>query len=189
MNAPATDATPPVVPPHEPTVAGLRIRPGWPLALYAILVASAALSVFAQRSPGIDPLVGRAAAWVFLVFAVGFTGYRLALVASGRYSPFKAFFQVLIAALFFLVLLAPAVQVHGPGLRSHPLLAHPDPAVRVLAAKVIGLEADASGAQALVGLLDDPSAEVRAAAHHALVQLSGGADLGPRPAPWKDRFP
>jgi HEAT repeat protein len=96
---------------------------------------------------------------------------------------------VLIAALFFLVLLAPAVKAHGPGVRLHPLLAHPDPAVRVLAAKVIGLEADASGGKELVGLLDDPSGEVRAAAHRALVQLSGGPDLGPRPAPWKDRFP
>jgi hypothetical protein len=189
MNAPAAEATPPGVPPQEPTVAGLRVRPGWPLALYAILAASAGLSLVAQRSPGLDPALGRSAAWVFLVFAVGFTGYRLALVAAGRYSPFKAFFQVLVAALFFLVLLAPAVRT-APSLgRLHPLLAHVDPAVRALAAKVVGLEGDTTGGRELAGLLDDSSPEVRAAARRALIQLSGGVDLGPRSEPWRERYP
>ena len=189
MNAPTAEATPPAVPPHEPTVAGLRVRPAWPLLLYAILAASAGLSVFAQRSPGIDGAVGRAAAWVFLVFAVGFAGYRLALVAARRYSPFKAFLQVLIAALFFVVLLSPAVQAPRRASPQRPLLGHAEPAVRALAARVVGLEGDLAGAGELVGMLEDPSPEVRAEAHRALVHLAGGVDLGTAPGPWKERFP
>jgi HEAT repeats len=170
-------------------VAGVRVRPAWTLALYGVLAASAGLSVVAQRSPGIDPAVGKAAAWVFLVFAVGFTGYRLALVVARRYSPFKAFLQVLIAALFFLLLLVPAVEAPPRAAGRHALLGHPEPAVRALAARVIGLERDASGGPELVGLLRDPAPEVRGAAHQALVELAGGSDLGDSPEAWRGRFP
>jgi hypothetical protein len=176
------------MPSEEPTVAGLRVRPGWPLALYAILVSSAGLSLVGQRSSGLDPTLGRSAAWVFLVFALGFAGYRLALVAARRYSPFKAFLQVLFAALFFLVLLFPAVGVPGRGPHLHPLLGHGEPAVRSLAARVIGLEHDLSGGAELASLLEDPSPEVRSEAHQALVRLAEGTDLGSLPGPWRERY-
>ncbi len=55
-----------------------------------MLVVSAGIAFYAQRSLGVDPVVARLAPWVFLAFALGFAVYRLALVAAGRYSPFKA---------------------------------------------------------------------------------------------------
>lgn len=181
MNAPREPGTAPIR--EEPNVAGVKVRPAWPLALYALLVASAGVALYAQRAP-VDPVVGRVAPWTFLAFALGFTAYRVALVAARRYSPFKAFFQVFMAALFFMLLLLPGTApVAAPG-----LLGHREPAVRALAAKVAGLERDLSTGPALVGLLDDASPEVRAAAHQALVQLNGGADLGPDLAAWKARF-
>jgi len=169
-------------------VAGVRVRPAWTMVLYSILAASAALALYAEQSAGIDPWVGKAAAWVFLAFALGFSAYRAALVAARRYSPFKAFLQVLIAALFFMLLLFPVAKAPLRPAGAHPLTAHRDPAVRALAAKVIALESDRSGAAALIGLLGDPSEAVRQAAHRALVSLNGGTDLGPAPDPWKERF-
>lgn len=189
MNAPPADANSPDEPPaEEPSVAGVRVRPSWPMVLYAILAASAGLALYAEQAPGIDPRVGKAAAWIFLAFAIGFAAYRAALVAVRRYSPFKAFLQVLIAALFFMLLLFPVAKAPVKPMGPHALLAHRDPSVRALAAKVIGLEDDRSGGSELVGLLADPSGEVRQAAHASLVRLNGGADLGPQPAAWKERF-
>lgn len=167
----------------EPEVAGLKVRPAWPVALYALLVASAAFALYAERAP-VDPLIGRIAPWTFLVFAVGFAVYRLALVAARRYSAFKALFQVFTAAMFFLLLLAPGrATPEAPG-----LLGHPDAAVRALAAKVIGLEQDQSQARALLPLLSDSTLEVRDAAHQALVRLNGGVDLGRDPSAWKEQY-
>lgn len=169
----------------EPSVVGVRVRPFWSIVLYALLVLSAGLAMYAQRTPEIDPLVARAAPWIFLVFALGFSIYRIALVAARRYSPFKAFIQVFLAALFFLLLLSPRVE--GP-LDPSPLLRHRDDRVRALAAEVAGFRGDLSQGAAVVKLLDDPSAEVRAAAHDALVKLNGGVDLGASEA-WRKRFP
>ena len=169
----------------EPSVVGVRVRPFWSIVLYALLVLSAGLAMFAQRTPEFDPLVARVAPWIFLVFALGFSIYRIALVAARRYSPFKAFIQVFLAALFFLLLLSPRVE--GP-LGESPLLSHRDDRVRALAAEVAGFRGDLSQGPALVKRLEDPSAEVRAAAHEALVKLNGGVDLGGSDA-WKKRFP
>jgi hypothetical protein len=52
-------------------------------------------------------------------------------------------------------------------------------AVRAAAALAAGIERHHLGGE-LVGLLSDPSAEVRKAAHQALVKLNGGTDLGPK---------
>lgn len=169
----------------EPSVVGVRVRPLWSIGLYALLVLSAGLAMYAQRSPGVDPAVARTAPWLFLVFALGFALYRVALVAARRYSPFKAFIQVFLAALFFLLLLFPREQ--GPADAS--LLRHREPQVRALAAEVAGLKGDLAQAAGLVKLLEDGSPEVRAAAHQALVKLNGGLDLGPGAEPWGKRFP
>jgi hypothetical protein len=165
----------------EPNVAGLRVRPFWTMVLYLLLVASAGFVFFVQTATDgalAKPLI-RGAPWIFLVFAVGFAAYRFALVAAGRYSPFKAFLQVLIAALFFMLLLFPqsqngAVANHAPA----ELLEDVDPKVRTLAAEVIGWRAERTAARRLVGLLDDSSPRVRAAAHDALVRINEGSDLG-----------
>lgn len=178
---------------EEPSVVGVRVRPAWSMALYAVLVGSAGLALFAQRSPNVDPLVARGAPWLFLVFAVGFAIYRAALVAARRYSPFKAFIQVFLAALFFLLLLFPRAQQQSAALEGS-LLGHGDPRVRALAAEVSGWRGEQVRAPALVALLSDGSPEVREAAHASLVKLNGGADLGPasdeaaRKA-WGARFP
>lgn len=187
MNGPSE---PPAAASKAPTVAGVRVRPTWAVLLYVLLVASAALALYAQRSAGVDPAVARAAPWAFLGFAVGFAVYRVALVAARRYSPFKAFFQIFVAALFFVLLLFPRVApapVEG-------LFAHREAAVRAQAAELAGWRNDVSVAPALVALLADGSPEVRRAAHGALVRLNGGADLGgPESADargaWRARFP
>ncbi|MFZ5442689.1 MAG: hypothetical protein ACOZQL_21950 [Myxococcota bacterium] len=178
---------------EEPSVVGVRVRPAWSVALYAVLVASAGLALYAQRAPNVDPLIARVAPWLFLVFAVGFAVYRVALVVARRYSPFKAFIQILLATLFFLLLLFPRVQQQTAGFEGS-LLGHGDARVRALAAEVAGWRGELPRAPALVSLLGDQSAEVRDAAHAALVKLNGGVDLGPatdeaaRKA-WGARFP
>jgi hypothetical protein len=166
------------------------------MALYALLVASAGLAMYAQRAP-VAPELSRMSTWIFLAFAVGFAAYRFALVAARRYSPFKAFFQVFIAALFFMLLLWPGRS--GPVAGDVPqglpaALRSNDAQKRALAAEVAGFRGDVAQAAALVRLLEDPSPDVRAAAHTALVKLNGGVDLGAAEesaarAAWRERFP
>jgi HEAT repeat protein len=59
-------------------------------------------------------------------------------------------------------------------------LRDPDPATRALAALVIG-QKRLPAAKQLVPLLSDPVADVREAAHQALVRLARGTDHGPAP--------
>lgn len=170
----------------EPTVAGVRVRPAWSFVLYLLLVAAAGLALYAQRSPRVDPTFAVAAPWVFLGFVVGFAVYRVALVAARRYSPFKAFLQIFIAALFFVLLLMPRSPRGDGGPVS--LLRDRNPRVRAVAAEVLGFRNDVAQAGAVVPLLDDPNAEVRAAARAALVKLNGGVDLGESRVAWEARF-
>jgi hypothetical protein len=170
----------------EPSVVGVRVRPVWSIVLYALLVLSAGAAFYAQRSPGIDPLLARVTPLLFLVFALGFSIYRIALVAARRYSPFKAFIQIFLASLFFLLLLFPRAEVSPEG---SSLLSHPEARVRAQAAELSGLKGDASQGAGLVKLLSDPAPEVRAAAHDALVKLNGGTDLGASADAWSKRFP
>ena len=170
----------------EPSVVGVRVRPLWSIVLYVLLVLSAGVAMYAQRSPGVDPAVARTAPWIFLIFALGFSIYRLALVAARRYSPFKAFIQIFLAALFFLLLLFPREQ--GP-VDTGLLLHHREERVRALAAEVAGWRGDQAQGPRLVKLLDDASPEVKTAAHAALVKLNGGLDLGEGANAWEKRFP
>ncbi len=171
----------------EPSLAGVRVKPAWSMMLYVLLVAAAGLALYAQRSPKVDPAFAAAAPWVFLGFVLGFAVYRVALVAARRYSPFKAFFQVFVAALFFALLLMPRVPRPEGG--PETLLRDRNPRVRALAAEVLGWRGELALAQALVPLLDDPNGEVRAAAQASLVKLNAGVDLGPERAAWGARFP
>ena len=161
----------------EPSVVGVRLRPLWSMVLYALLVLSAAIAMYAEHSSGVSPVIARSAPWIFLIFALGFSIYRIALVAARRYSPFRAFIQIFLAALFFLMLLSPRVQGKATG--SGSLLKHPDARVRALAAEVSGWRAERGQARELVLLLEDSSPQARLAAHEALVKLNDGVDLGP----------
>lgn len=169
----------------EPSVVGVKVRPAWSIVLYALLVLSAGVAFYAQRSQGLHPEIARIAPWIFLAFALGFSIYRIALVAARRYSPFKAFIQIFLAALFFLLLLFP--RVAAPGEAS--LLNHREERVRALAAEVAGWRGDQLQGPELVRRLEDPSPEVRRAAHEALVKLNGGVDLGTGAEVWGARFP
>lgn len=178
----------------EPSVVGVRVRPRLALALFALLVISAATALWTQSNPGAAPAwAERSAPWVFLAFVIGFAAYRFALVAAGRYSAFKAFFQIFVAALFFLLLLLPGspFKHRGPALGHPPLgllLGDPDPRVRALAAEVAGYRRETAAAQQLVRMLADSDPKVRAQAHAALVRLNEGGDLGTGIEPWKERF-
>ncbi len=187
--------------PEEPSVGGVRMRPSLTLLLYALLVASAAVALWAQRAPADVPLAAaRSAPWVFLIFAIGFAAYRFALVAVKRYSAFKAFFQVAITAVFFLLLLpggpvTPAVSTPNAVGDMMGLLADPDARVRALAAELARYRpATPETAHMLVGVLTDTDPHVRTLAHESLVSLNSGQDLGDgrdrtsRDA-WGKRFP
>lgn len=163
------------------------------MVLYALLVSAAGVALYAQRSPNVDPSIARLAPWLFLVFALGFSIYRVALVAARRYSPFKAFIQIFLAALFFMLLLAPQGPLAAAG-NADSLVTHPDARVRALQAEVTGLRGDVAGAPSLVKALVDGDPAVRTAAHAALIKLNAGVDLGsPDDAAareaWGKRFP
>ncbi|PZR17373.1 MAG: hypothetical protein DI536_03355 [Archangium gephyra] len=183
MNAkPVSDQSP-----DEPSVVGVRVRPFWSLVLYALLVISAGVALFAQRAPNVSPRLVQLSPWLFLTFALGFTVYRLALVLARRYSPFKAFIQIFLAALFFMLLLFP--RAAGQSTVASSLLLNADSRVRAMAAENAGFRGDVTQARALVPLLGDPEETVRSAAHEALVKLNGGSDLGSERSAWEARFP
>lgn len=181
----------PLTPPEEPSVAGMKVRPVLPVVLYALLVGSALLALWAQRAGTAPEPVSRFAPWAFLAFAIGFAAYRLSLVAARRYSPFKAFSQIGVAAMFFMLLLFPQVVAPpmSPTTGLGGLLADPDPRVRALAAEVAGHRGAVGEAGSLIGLLRDERPEVSTAARAALVKLNGGVDLGADATAWKARFP
>jgi hypothetical protein len=190
------NAAPPLPHQPEPTMAGVRVRPGLALGLYVLLLLSAGLAFWAQRTPTAPGLLSQASPFIFLTFAVGFSAYRLALVLARRYSAFKAFFQIILAALFFMLLLLPQVAqpVGTTGLPLAELLLDPEPRVRALAAEAAGWRRDESAGPQLVRLLSDASPVVREAAHGALQRMNAGVDLGSADdlasrAAWKDRFP
>jgi hypothetical protein len=177
--------------PDEPHVGKLRVRPELTIALFVLLGLSAALGLWTQGNPGKAPgWVERGAPWLFLVFVVGFAAYRFALVAAGRYSAFKAFFQIFVAALFFMMLLPGSPLTGRSNAPSLPvLLADPDSRIRALSAEVAGWRHDQQVARKLVGLLDDPEPAVRDQAHAALIRINDGVDLGTGSGAWMERFP
>ncbi len=171
----------------------VRVRPWWTLVLFALLVASAAIVLYATANGDrLGPWL-RVARWVFAAYFVGFTVYRVALVRSGKYSVFKAFLQIASQAMFLWLLFAgTAVQVVS-SVSLADSLHDPNARVRVLAAEVARHRSDAAQyAPTLVALLEDGDPLVRAEAHASLVAIAG-ADLGPAESPeareaWRQRY-
>jgi hypothetical protein len=179
-----------------PRIAGIRLGPGLGVALYALLVAAAALSFFGRRFPGRLPEeVERVTPFVFGAFLICFAIYRFGLANARKYPAGKAFFQVGLAVVVFLLLLPssrPASVPAGTGLEEalHDL----DPRVRALGAEVARYRPEGKHyVPALVEALSDPDPSVRAQAYASLVRLTG-VDLGnPEVAgsieAWRRRYP
>ena len=184
--------------PHDgPTleVGGVPFGPTLAVWLYVMLGGSALLALSARHFPGMIPhSLELAAPVLFLAFLLGFSLYRLRLVQARKYPAFKAFFQVGAALLFFTLLLPGAKSPYqGPGRGLDDLLSDSDPAVRAMAAELVGYRPDgASHAARLVAALQDPDPQVRAQAHRSLVRLNG-TDLGSPESSgglraWHERF-
>lgn len=173
----------------------MRAGPAFAATLYALLVGSAALALFAQKFPGSIPhYLERAAPWVFMLFVAGFAAYRLALVRAGKYSAAKAFFQIGASALFFALLLAGgASKDRAAGDDVTKLLSDSRPSVRAMAAEVARFRPDGKRyGPALTEALLDKDPRVAEQAHRSLVVLSG-VDLGGPGDPkaveaWQERF-
>ena len=169
------------------------MRPGLALGLYGLLAASAGVALWAQRSPDSVPgVLAASAPYIFLLFSVGFAAYRFALVAARRYPAFKAFFQVALTAVFFMLLMRPAENTlwrepAGAADVTVTLLSDPNPRVRALAAELARHRPPShAGLKALVMALDDGDASVRDEAHRSLVELNQGRDLGLSATGWKE---
>jgi hypothetical protein len=182
---------------EAPRLAGIRLGPGLGLVLYGLLVGAAGLAFFGKEFPGRLPGdVERITPFVFGAFVALFAGYRFGLVYLRKYPGFKAFFQVGLAVVVFLLLLPSARASFGP--RLSPGLAADfvdmNPRVRALAAEVARYRPDAARyAPRLVTALEDEDPEVRVQAHRSLVQIAGD-DLGAPESPgglkrWRERFP
>lgn len=179
-----------------PRVAGIRLGPGLGVALYVLLVAAAGLSFFGRRFPGRLPEgVERLTPFVFGAFLVCFALYRFGLANVRKYPAGKAFFQVGLALVVFLLLLPssrPSSALAGTGLNE--ALHDPDPRLRALGAEVARYRPEGKAyVGVLVEALSDPDPSVRAQAHASLVRLTG-SDLGAPDAPgaleaWRRQYP
>ncbi len=166
--------------------------------LYVLLVGAAALAFFGRQFPGRLPgEVERVTPFVFGAFVALFAAYRFVLVRSRKYPSFKAFYQVGLAVVVFLLLLPAAragyVPPPGQGLQAD-LQDSSSARVRALAAEVARYRPDpARYAPALVTALEDEDPEVRLEAHRSLVQIAGVDLGGPKTAGaiqrWRERFP
>ncbi len=166
------------------------------MALYVLLVASAGLAFFGRRFPGRLPVaLEQLTPWVFAVFIACFAVYRFGLANARKYPASKAFFQVGLAVVVFLLLLPSSRAPYVPaGTAPDQALGDPDPRLRALAAEVARYRPEGrSYVPALVQALSDPDPTVRAQAHASLVRLTG-VDLGAPETPgavdaWKRRYP
>lgn len=179
---------------EPPRVGGVRFGPALAGTLYALLVASAALALWARGTPGRSPPeLAQAAPWVFLAFVIAFALYRFGLVRARRYPAFKAFFQVGAAVLFFMLLLPAPPGPSRQGSSLEQALVDPAPHVRAMAAELAGHRRDPAAGPGLVQALTDVDPVVREKAHEALVRIAG-EDLGRPDAPgavesWRKRYP
>ncbi len=180
-----------------PQLAGIRLGPGPGLVLYSLLLGAAGLAFFGKEFPGRLPGdVERLTPFVFGAFVALFASYRFALVRSRKYPSFKAFYQVGLAVVVFLLLLPSARARYGPlprpGLGMD--LVDNNARVRALAAEVVRYRPDAARyAAALVTALEDEDPDVRLEAHRSLTQIAG-VDLGPPEDAgaikrWREHFP
>jgi hypothetical protein len=176
-------------------------------ALFAVLVASAALTLFglpqlqravsAGRWPPAALAIGPA---LLLAFLVGFVAYRIALVRAGRYPAGKALVRIaltaaLVGAVAGLMLLPPepAGPGQGPVDLSRPLLSS-SPEVRAIAAELARHrppEQALAVVDRLVELVGDRSPEVRRQARLSLAALAGrdvGGDGPDAAARWREHW-
>jgi len=179
-----------------PRFAGIRLGPGLGVALYALLVAAAGLSFFGRRFPGRLPeAVERLTPFVFAAFLICFAIYRFGLANARKYPAGKAFFQVGLAVVVFLLLLPSSKPASVPAGTDLDVALHdPDPRLRALGAEVARYRPEGKNyVPALVEALSDPDPSVRAQAHASLVRLTG-VDLGAPESPgaveaWRRRYP
>lgn len=178
-----------------PVIGGVRLGPAVAGVLYLLLVLSAALALWVQQFPGSIPdQLAKAAPWVFLGFVIAFSVYRLALVKTGHYPAFKAFFQIGAAVLFFMLLLPRPRPPYQPVDELSTLMQDTNPHVRALAAEVSRHRENAGTyGKFLARLLTDTDDDVRQQAHQSLVKIAG-EDLGPPTDPaavkaWRARYP
>jgi hypothetical protein len=160
--------------------------------LYVLLIASAAVTLFA--SPLLEQAVreGRVAPYALVVppallaaFIALFAVYRFALVRAGRYHAGKAFIQVLVMVMVLTLALPGSLErwraagtVRSVDLSRH--LRAPDAEARALAAELARHRERAEAMRyvpRLVELLEDPSLEVRRQARASLSALAG-TDVG-----------
>jgi hypothetical protein len=180
---------------QPPRWRGIQAGPALAGFLYALLIGTAALALWAREFPSVlPPGLTKAAPFVFLVFVACFAAYRLALVSSHKYPAFKAFFQIAAATLFFTLLLPSARSTYrATDDELADLLRDPNPKVRALAAELARHRPDARKyGSLLVRSLHDRDQRVRHEAHRSLVEIAG-TDLGDPENPaalkaWEDRF-
>ncbi len=99
-------------------MAGIRLGPGPGLVLYTLLLGAAGLAFFGKEFPGRLPdAVQRVTPFVFGAFVALFAAYRFVLVRSRKYPSFKAFYQVGLAVVVFLLLLPSARASYSPSPR------------------------------------------------------------------------
>ncbi|BDG07787.1 HEAT repeat domain-containing protein [Anaeromyxobacter paludicola] len=158
------------------------------LPLYLILLAAVGVALFG--GPSLERAVreGAIGSWVLVLapalvatFIVGFAVYRFALVSAGRYHAGKAMVQVALMVLVFTFVLPTSLERYRTVGTAHPVdlsryLRAPDPDARAMAAELTrhrSREDALSYVPRLVGLLGDPSPEVRRQAHASLASLAG----------------
>lgn len=188
--------------PKRPALSPAAVRPVR-LVLYALLLASAIVSVFGV--PSLEQAVreGRRSAWVLVVapallaaFIAAFAFYRFRLVRAGRYHAGKAFVQIgLMVLALGLVLPGSLDRYRAAGtVRAVDLtrqLGSSDAEARAVAAE-LARHRDAGEAlryvPRLVAMLEDPSPEVRRQARASLSALAGedvAADRDDAPRRWR----
>jgi hypothetical protein len=173
------------------------------LVLYVLLLASAAVTLFATPTleqavrEGRAPRLALIAPPVLLAaFIALFAVYRFALVRARRYHAGKAFVQVLLMVMVLTVSLPGSLErwraagtVRAVDLALH--LRSPDAEARALAAELARHRDPAEAVRyvpRLVQLLSDPAPEVRRQARASLVALAGtdaGGDGPDAAARWR----
>ena len=171
--------------------------------LYALLLASATLTLTgvplleqSVREGRSSPLVLMVAPSLLASFVALFAVYRFAMVRAGRYHAGKAFVQVGFMVATLVLLLPGSLERYRAAGNVQPVdltrqLASADPEARAMAAELVRHRSAADAGRylpRLVGLLEDPSPEVRRQARASLVALAGedaGGDGPDAAARWR----
>ena len=173
------DSEGPIAPRKLHVRVGLAFVQTLRLLLYALLVATAALTFFAGDpaiSRHLPTWIAQASPVLFGAFVIVFAVYRLKLMSARRYPALFGFFQIGLAALVWVLLLPGQRQKIDSVDRDdvQTLLASPDSRVRAVAAEAAGHRAGAQRyARALVDLTDDNDPVVRTSARQALSLIAG----------------